>query len=227
LFDYESKQTFERLLAHRVSANPNCLSKSSYQQYFHPKVSPKQGDVIIDGGAFIGDTVQVFNDYLNSDCKIYSFEPSKNTFIKMTDVIKSEKLINVFPIKAGLGKESAELYMNSDEDKIDPGCSISSIGTEKVKVTTVDDFVLENGLNSIDLIKFDIEGFELDALKGACQTIERFRLRLQVCLYHKPEDLIEIPLYLEEKFKDLGYKFYLGHHTSCFLETVLYATCEQ
>ncbi|MGE7090248.1 FkbM family methyltransferase [Lysinibacillus sp. NPDC048646] len=225
-FDNDSKQTFEQLLAYRVTGNPSCLLNSPFSQYYHPVILPKQGDIIIDGGAFIGDTAKPFNDYLSSNCKIYSFEPSKNNFMRLHDTIKENKLTNVIPIQAGLGIESNELYMDTIEGSVNPGYTILDKGAEKVKVTTIDEFVLENGLQSVDLIKLDIEGSELDALKGAYQSIRRFRPRLQICLYHKPEDLIEIPLYLNEQFKDLGYKFYLGHHTDCFLETVLYAACE-
>jgi hypothetical protein len=73
----------------------------------------------------------------------------------------------------------------------------------------------------------DIEGSELEALKGARDTIIRCKPKLAVCIYHKPEDILEIPLYLYNLVPD--YKFYIRHH-NCVKEaaniahdTVLYA----
>jgi hypothetical protein len=46
-------------------------------------------------------------------------------------------------------------------------------------------------------IKMDIEGAELDALKGAENTIRRYRPILAVCLYHRAEDIYEIPIFVK------------------------------
>ena len=67
----------------------------------------------------------------------------------------------------------------------------------------------------------DIEGAELDALKGAVHTIQTYRPKLAISIYHKPEDLVEIPLYLMEIMPD--YQFYIRHYTTWLEETVLYA----
>ena len=67
----------------------------------------------------------------------------------------------------------------------------------------------------------DIEGAEMDALKGAEQTSREQRPGLAICVYHRPEDLWNIPLYLHEICPD--YRFYLRHHASCYVaETVCY-----
>jgi hypothetical protein len=71
-------------------------------------------------------------------------------------------------------------------------------------------------------IKMDIEGSELEALKGAKNTIKNQKPRLAISVYHKPEDIFEIPLYLKELVP--AYKFYLRHDCLVNLtETVLYA----
>lgn len=70
-------------------------------------------------------------------------------------------------------------------------------------------------------IKMDIEGAELEALEGAKNTIVKSKPKLAICLYHKPDDLWKIPLYLKKLVPE--YKFYIRHHSKVRWETVLYA----
>ena len=68
----------------------------------------------------------------------------------------------------------------------------------------------------------DIEGAELDALKGASEIIVRDKPHLVICVYHKPSDIITIPEYILHL--DSEYKLYLRHHTTDVSSgTVLYA----
>ena len=71
------------------------------------------------------------------------------------------------------------------------------------------------------MIKLDVEGAELKALQGAEKTILQCRPKLAVCIYHKPEDIVEIPAYLLSLHSD--YKFYIRHYQMSANETVLYA----
>jgi len=73
----------------------------------------------------------------------------------------------------------------------------------------------------VTYIKMDIEGAELNALKGAANTIKKNKPRLAICVYHKPEDILEIPVFLSELVP--SYQFYLRHHSQYYIETVLYA----
>ena len=68
----------------------------------------------------------------------------------------------------------------------------------------------------------DIEGEELNALKGAKEIICKYKPKLAICVYHKPEDLYEIPKYIMDF--GLDYKYYLRHHMrEGYTETVFYA----
>jgi FkbM family methyltransferase len=63
----------------------------------------------------------------------------------------------------------------------------------RVPLTTVDKLVAELGLDKVDFIKMDIEGAEVKALKGAAETLKRFKPRLSIAAYHEPEHPVEIP----------------------------------
>ena len=99
--------------------------------------------------------------------------------------------------------------------------NINNAGNVGIEVIDVDTFV--NSVNTgIDLIKLDIEGAERQAINGSKTTIAFYQPDLQICVYHRPEDLWDIILQIYEI--NPYYKFYLGHHSRSLIETVLYAT---
>ena len=74
------------------------------------------------------------------------------------------------------------------------------------------------------MIKMDIEGAETEALKGAKMIIKRDKPVLAISIYHKPEDIIELPELISDIHE--GYKFYLRHYSLSWYDTVLYAISE-
>ncbi len=67
----------------------------------------------------------------------------------------------------------------------------------------------------------DVEGVELKSLMGAHDTILRDRPKLAVSIYHKYEDMIQIPLYIKSLVPE--YRLYVRHYSNNACETVLYA----
>jgi hypothetical protein len=82
----------------------------------------------------------------------------------------------------------------------------------------IDDIVLDK---KVSFIKMDIEGAELEALKGAKNTIQNNYPKLAIAIYHKPDDLLNIPQYILSLNRN--YKFYLRHYGYNSWETILYA----
>ena len=92
-------------------------------------------------------------------------------------------------------------------------------GVVSVKVNSIDNVCAED---KVTFIKMDIEGSEIEALKGAVNVIKRDKPRLAICIYHKPEHLYEIPFLVKETVPE--YKLYIRHHCDNCADTVLYAT---
>ena len=69
-------------------------------------------------------------------------------------------------------------------------------------------------------IKADVEGMELALLKGAAQTISRWKPKLAICVYHYPLDLPDTIAYIRALVPN--YRFALRHHSPQQMETVLY-----
>jgi FkbM family methyltransferase len=88
------------------------------------------------------------------------------------------------------------------------------------ETATIDNIVEQNGIPTVNFIKMDIEGAEYPALKGAESTIRKFKPKLAISLYHQVSDFSDIPRWIDGL--DLGYRFYLDHHTIFENETVLF-----
>jgi len=67
----------------------------------------------------------------------------------------------------------------------------------------------------------DIEGAESKALAGAIKTIERFRPKLAIAIYHSMDDFIKIPKWIMDL--NLGYEIYIGHYTIHAEESICFA----
>lgn len=188
------------------------------EQYFGLDfLRPVQDEVYIDAGCYDGDTILKFYQFCNGNYKhIYALEPDSDNFKKTVELVKREQLNRVeLQCKACWSKSDTLSFSGT-------GTSSSHIeegGNKYIQAITIDDLL--NGAGAT-FIKMDIEGAELDALKGAEFTIKKYRPRLAICLYHKPEDIIDIPVYLLSIISD--YKLYIRHHNfTDFCETVLYA----
>jgi hypothetical protein len=90
----------------------------------------------------------------------------------------------------------------------------------QAQIITLDEWCRKNSVKP-DFIKMDLEGMEIAALKGAQNIIKEFKPRLAVCLYHRLQDMWEIPILL--KRIEPKYKFYCRKN-SPYVEFVLYAS---
>lgn len=162
---------------------------------------------IVDVGGFVGDSALIFSKYTNK--KVYSFEPSSLNFDLMQKTVSMNNKKNIVPVKLGLGSKNQEAQIPIDISsglKTDQTSEekYSSIESETIKITTLDQYVSENKID-IGLIKVDIEGNEQDFLKGAENTIKTQKPFLLLSIYHNPSDFFNIKPMIESW--GLGYDF--------------------
>jgi FkbM family methyltransferase len=205
---------------------------ASEQYFFHrggATVAPREGDVVLDCGSLVGDTAIKFGMFVGERGKVYGFDPSQFHVRVARENVARNRLGDRIEIFA-CGVSSVSRPTAADalaqpvveaEGRLEPGRAIPP--TEPA--ITIDDFCRLRGLDAVDYVKMDIEGSEMDALHGAEATIDRFRPRLAICLYHHPSDLWKIPAYVRRRHP--WYRLYLAHHTLHVGETLLYATAEQ
>ena len=140
--------------------------------------------------------------------RIYSINPE--TVKSIYERTKYIEIIN----KALSDKNGFVSFMESPEQS----SHISAYGDKLVECAKLDDFVEYN----ITFIKLDIEGSEIAAISGGSTLIGHYAPKLAVCVYHKPQDIWEVPILLHKI--NQNYKFYLRHHGPICIGTVLYAT---
>ncbi|TWB07753.1 FkbM family methyltransferase [Gluconacetobacter diazotrophicus] len=194
-----------------------CLHR---HQYFYDqdgiRIAPEQGDTVIDGGACTGDTAIVFSNAVGAEGKVYSFDPVQEHIDILTYNANQFPYHNVEIMPYGLSNrevKAAPIITNYYA----PGFSSA---TPNIPLTSLDILVRQGTIGKIDFIKLDVEGAELDTLKGAEDSIRKFRPKMAVSLYHKPNDIFEIINYIKTNFD--FYSLHLGHYTIHSEETVLY-----
>lgn len=186
------------------------------------RCEPKKGEMVIDAGGFQGGTAIWFADQVGQMGKVYSFEPLPGNFQKMQQNIHRNNLEGqIETVNQGLWNNCTDLLI-TNKDSISV-CSPDH-GDLEIKVITLDSYVQTNCLERVDFIKMDIEGAELPALKGARQTIVKFKPKLAISVYHLPGDIYEIPFYLKSLIPE--YRLYLSHKFNGWHETILFAAAD-
>lgn len=195
-------------------------------RYAHGSVciDVERGDCVLDCGACYGDTALMFALKTGPRGRVLSFEPHPllSVLWKYNVGLNPELAPRLELLKKGVGEAQAEAaFVLNGPGSHREGTFGQWKGSAKIAITTIDQTVREHGLRKVDFIKMDVEGAELSALRGAEETIGKFRPKLAVCVYHKPEDYVAIPSFIHNL--GLGYSFYLEHHYVNEWETVLYA----
>lgn len=216
LYDEYSKKVFWGYLDALKGNIYDDISLSASGTYFNELTRRKKEGAFVDCGAYDGDSVINYFDFFNDQPIVYAFEPDRANFEKLMKKTKGKA--NVFCINKGCYSAEGHLSFSSSGDM---SSSLQETGNDSVEVTTIDSTVDET---KVSFIKMDIEGTELEGLKGAKHVIERDMSVLAVSTYHRQEDLITlIPYIAGLHSKGEKYNLYLRHHGITQTELVLYA----
>jgi FkbM family methyltransferase len=221
LVHYEG--TWEGVTYSVDSIKDSLLYPLVYRQYFLERnevaIQPEPGDYVVDAGAFIGETTVVFSGRVGPTGKVYAFEPVHNHLdvCRMNFSRPNRENITLFPYAVGNKSiDAPPVFVNEYAPGYRPSPTAAPISTRRI-----DDLVMDRSIERIDFLKMDVEGAEMSALAGAEASIRHFRPKLAISIYHKPDDFFSIIKYLNAL--DLGYSFYINHHTIYDEETVVYA----
>jgi FkbM family methyltransferase len=148
------------------------FSDDSHEELFR---LAKGKRTIIDVGVNIGSVIMNLSRHA-PDAAIFGFEPDPKNFAKAAANISLNDFGNITLVKKGLGEKAAavKLYrVNSANEGMNRILKNSEdAGGEEIAIITLDAFSEENKLGDMDLIKIDVEGYELNVLRGARHILQ-------------------------------------------------------
>ena len=204
--------------------------------YFCNRVEPREkiyalaqtGDTVIDVGVNIGETLLNLANKVGGKGKVVGFEPALATFNKCrNNIALNPSLKNIALHRLALGRKEEELFIQvkDERNRGESSLSESAVG-EKIKVTTLDLFAARENIPRVNLIKIDAEGFEMNVLLGAEQTILRFLPKLFI---EVDDNLLKQQKYSAEELvrwlMQRGYKIYNAENNSAVSPGQSFANC--
>lgn len=212
--DFSKKVFLARLKKTYLMDDISEIVSPRAEEYFDKEVTLTDKEVFIDCGGFDGDTSVKFIEKCGGKyADIVIFEPE---LYKKADIEKNMSGYHYQLYQAGVWSKNTKLYFDALETD---GSHVSAKeGDYVIEALSLDETVYDKAPT---FIKMDIEGSEQEAIKGCRRIISDFQPKLAICVYHKPDDLYEIPI-LIKKFNS-KYRLYLRQYSNSRFETVLYA----
>ena len=221
LVDYQSKKTLISIIRNWLFLETERLQelKICVKDYYDlDLISVAKGFVFVDAGAGTGDMTSSFiNTYGDDYNKIYCYEVVKDLAETLQRNYRTYD--NIMTQTKALDSENNKALLFIDEEDLSASHLTNEKGSASVNTVTLDSDICEK----IDMIKMDINGYEKAALEGSIRHIREEHPILMIALYHRYEDLIEIPKLIHNL--DENYKFYLRYYGGDLIPTnyVLYA----
>ncbi len=201
LSDEQSKKVYENTVMFKLTGKIEYLFEcETEQKEIFEILNIKNADNFIDLGAYNGDTVNEFLNYNKTYKKIIAVEPDKKNFRKLT--ANTENTENITRIQAAVGETDGQAIFKMS------GGRNSAIGSGGISIPQicVDSLSVEGNT----YIKFDVEGAEENAIKGARKTIKKYKPSLNIAAYHKNSDIFLIPILVKSLNPD--YNVFVRHH---------------
>jgi len=212
--DAESRATYVSRVRYTATQDLRDMPPITPRQYFIPEMPRRLYRSFVDGGAFDGDTFLEFRrEFADDFDNYYAFESDGGTLRKLRSALPDDSRIHVYPFALYNEKTSLSFLGIGHE-----ASGIVADGMPESSRVSADalDNILEN--KRVSFIKFDIEGAEPEALLGARNIIAGQMPGLAVCVYHRPDHLWRIPLWIKNLVPE--YRLYLRNHG--YSDTVCY-----
>lgn len=176
-----------------------------YEKFY--TVSP--GDVVIDAGANEGILSVIYSQKVKENGKIFSFEPDcQNVEAFKVTVSLNPTPSNIELIEKGIWFKNMELKFHEGGNV---ASSIYYEGenfiTKNIQVVSIDEFVMDQNIQKLDFVKMDIEGAEIEAVRGAVNSLKTLNPNFAIASYHVINGKHTYKN-LEKLFSEYNYPYY-------------------
>ena len=189
-----SVKTFDNVIKYKLSGDVRYLFDVEISEKDALDLLGGEYGAYIDCGAYNGDTVRKILDLYKSINKVSAFEPAKKPFEKLTAFCNEYSNVE-FELFNACVSDRNETRLISDGggrgSQLGADQSLSGAKKHEINCMTVDSAANYKGEKL--LIKYDVEGEELNALTGSADVIKNNKTDLIVSLYHKSEDIFVLP----------------------------------
>jgi FkbM family methyltransferase len=154
------------------------------QEYLRP------GMTFLDVGANVGYYTALAASLVGCGGRVIAFEPSPYAFDKLHAMVVNNKLEQVTAVHAGLSDmaEQGKLYLDAGFHNHSPTMvshGNATATTTEINVVSLDDEATRLGIERIDLMKIDVEGYEPKVLAGAKRILKEGRIRAILCEFNE------------------------------------------
>jgi len=161
----------------------------------------RHNDVFIDVGASVGQMSFFASNLVGESGKIISFEPHTERFKGLINGIKLNKMKNIIAYNTGLGRVEKDLKLYTD--RVSP--SLISKGEdsdfENIRILKLDSVLEKEKIKNVRMVKIDVEGFELEVLKGSSKLLSSDKAPI-ICMEY--EEIGNKPLENLQFLKDIN-----------------------
>ncbi|MFH1454832.1 MAG: FkbM family methyltransferase [bacterium] len=142
------------------------------------KIVKNDQAIVFDVGAHMGEWFNLFKKYYTKKSTVYSFEPSTKSYSELSKIKEG----GFYPTNLALGDITEKKFLTFD-NKGDTTAYVSNEKnnikhSEEINVITLDKYCSDNNIKQIDLLKLDVEGYELKVLSGAKEMIKNGNIKL-------------------------------------------------
>jgi FkbM family methyltransferase len=180
------------------------LAEHDWMIQENPDEAVRAGDVVLDCGAHVGTFTHTALD--RGARKVVAFEINPQNLECLRRNFRQEIASGrVVVVDQGVWSSEGAMPFTLPETNSGMGSLIRhDVGTRTIQVPLVriDTAVAKLGLDRVDYVKMDIEGAEREALAGAAATLARFKPRLMLDAYHRPDDAVVLPNVIRSARKD-------------------------
>ncbi len=208
LSDEKSRLNYVNLILGKMTGKINYLfdAETTTDEAYKSIIKPVSNSHYVDIGAYNGDTIREYLTYAGNYSKITAFEPDIRNYRKLLAYAQQAGIPtdSFYNIAAWNKSENLTFYSRSGRN------SASTTSHQNVKSIQIPADKADSYIDSpVDFINIDAEGSDKQVIDGLRETITRYKPCISCALYHRNEDLFEIPLKLKDMYGDC--QIYIRH----------------